>query len=137
MQDTQANCGPASLSNALAAVGTARSQDELAVMCKTTATEGTSAKRMLAALTALGRKPLVIREKRAETGVLFLCHWLSVGRPAILCVDNYTHWVAAVGLLGDRVLVADSADNELVLSLSRAELADRWGGTGTFYGIVI
>lgn len=137
MQDTAANCGPASLANALAAIDIKRSQDELAVMCKTTATEGTSAKRIVAAITALGRKPLVLREKRAEVAILFLSHWLSQGRPAVLCVDSWSHWVAAIGLMGDRVLVADSADNELVLSLRRQELADRWGGTGSYYGVVL
>jgi hypothetical protein len=125
------------MSNALAAMGIARSQDECAALCKTTGTEGTPPKRLLAAIRVVGREPIRIQEKRAEVAILFLSHWLTQGRSAILCVDNDTHWVAAIGLLGDRTLVADPADNELVITLSRQQLADRWGGDGSCYGVVL
>jgi ABC-type bacteriocin/lantibiotic exporter with double-glycine peptidase domain len=137
MQDTAANCGPASMSNALAALGKDHSQDQCAALCKTTATDGTPPTRLLKALRGLGMEPVVIKEKRAPVAVLMLCHWLERGRPAILCVDHGGHWVAAVGLLGDRILVADSADNELVLTYSREKLVERWAGDGTCYGVVL
>lgn len=54
----------------------------------------------------------------------------------ILLVDANSHWVAAVGRLGDRILVADSADNDLVLSYSAEQLVDRWAGPA-FFGIVL
>lgn len=137
LQDTAANCGPASLSNALAAMGITRSQDECTVLCKTTGTEGTAPKRLVHAIRAVGRDPLIVRERRSEVAILFLSHFLATGRSAILCVDDDTHWVAAIGLLGDRVLIADPADNELVITLSRADLAERWSGNGSCYGIVL
>lgn len=137
MQDTAANCGPASLSNALAAMGITRSQDECAALCKTNGTEGTPPKRILAAIKALGRAPVVIREKRGAVALLMLDHSLRDGRGVLLCVDNEEHWVAAVGTIADRTLIADPADNELVLSLSRGQLADRWGGGGTYYGVIV
>lgn len=136
MQDTAANCGPAALSNALDAMGIKRSQDECAALCKTTATEGTSPKKLLAAITAVGRKGIVIKERRTSVALAFLEGALSRGRSVVLCVDNDSHWVAAVGLLGDRVLVADSADNDLVLSYDLAGLAKRWG-EGRYYGIAL
>jgi ABC-type bacteriocin/lantibiotic exporter with double-glycine peptidase domain len=137
LQDTQANCGPASLSNALQAVGVIRSQGECEQLCKTTGVAGTTSKNIIAAVKAVGRNPLVIDEKRAETAALFLDHWLRSGRPAVLCVDDWTHWVAAIGVLGDRVLVADPADNELVIVLSRARLVERWGCKNRYYGVVL
>ncbi len=137
LQDTQANCGPASLSNALQAIGVIRTQDECARLCKTTGTEGTSAKGLLAATRAVGREPLVINERRPDVAVLFLDNWLRVGRSAVLCVDHSSHWVAAVGVLGERVLIADPADNELVTSLPRAKLAERWAGPNRYYGVVL
>lgn len=137
MQDTAANCGPASLSNALAAQGIARTQDECAAMCKTTATDGTPPKRLLAAIMAVGRKGVVIKERRADVAITFLAHWLDRGRPVILCVDQGQHWVAAVGMLGERILVADSADNDLVLSYSREELLKRWAEGKSFWGVVV
>ena len=32
---------------------------------------------------------------------------LSRGRPVLLCVDQWDHWVAAVGNLGGKVLIFD------------------------------
>jgi hypothetical protein len=51
---------------------------------------------------------------------------LTEGRPSLLPVDDGEHWVAAVGLLGDSVLVADSADPELVVPYTQAALTRRW-----------
>jgi ABC-type bacteriocin/lantibiotic exporter with double-glycine peptidase domain len=137
LQSTQANCGPASLHNALAALGIARTEDELATLCRTTGTEGTSPKNMMKAIRALGRAPEVINERRLEVGLLWVEAWLREGRPVILCVDQSSHWVTAIGIMGKRVMVADSADNELVVSYSRAELVERWESDGRFYGIVV
>ncbi len=134
-QDHASNCGPASLSNALQAMGIVRSQEECAVLCKTKP-EGTSPKQLLKALKALGRVPAVLSEKRAAVALLFLSFWLCEGRAVLLIVDDDTHWVAAIGKLGNRFLVADPADNELVVSLSLEELAERWLGT-THYGVVL
>ncbi len=136
LQDNQANCGPAAMSNALAAIGLLRSQDECTVLAKTSATEGTSTKKLLAAIRAVGRFPLVINEKRPSVAILYLCAMLDDGRSAVLCVDDGSHWVAAVGLLGERVLVADSADSELVVSVTRTELAE-WWADDRCYGIVL
>jgi ABC-type bacteriocin/lantibiotic exporter with double-glycine peptidase domain len=139
MQDTAANCGPASLSNALAAVGIVRSQAECEHLCKTTGTDGTSAKNIIKAIKALDPEAgAVIKEKRQGIALLLLAHWLTEGHPVILCVDNGSHWVAAVGMLGrGRVLIADPADNELVLSLKLSDLLDRWTQGGVYYGVAL
>lgn len=136
MQDTQANCGPASLYNGLLALGVASTQADCAAACGTTATDGTPPKGLLKGAKSFGRQPLIINEKRATVAILWLMHFLSHGRPVVLCVDKNEHWVTAVAALGDRVLVADPADNELVLSCTTAALAARWG-EGRYYGIVL
>lgn len=137
LQSTQANCGPASLLNALVALGISRTEDELATLCKTTGTEGTSPRNLMAAIRALGRSPELINEKRMDVAIMFVETWLREGRPVILCVDGDTHWVTAVGSMGKRIIIADPADNELVLSYSRSDLVDRWGSGGRYYGIVV
>lgn len=137
-QDTQSNCGPASLLNALAALGIHRTQEELATLCKTTGTDGTSPRNLQNAIRVLGRDPVVINERREDVAVLWLDAWLRMGRPVILCVDGGTHWVTAIGTLGyTRVLVADPADNELVLSYDRSVLVSRWVQNGRYYGVVV
>lgn len=114
----------------------AHTQDECAALCKTNATDGTPPKALVSGAKQLGRQPIVISEKRGVIAALLLTHYLERGRPAVLCVDSGEHWVAAVGVLGDRVLVADPADNELVLSYTTAGLVARWG-EGRYYGVVL
>lgn len=138
LQDAQHNCGPAALSNALAALGLLHSQTECSELCKTNATDGTSPKGLISAARQLGRQPHALSEKRGVVAMLYLDAHLRAGRPAVLCVDNDEHWVAAIGLLGERILVADPADNELVLSYTRAGLLARWcSKTGRHYGVVL
>jgi hypothetical protein len=66
---------------------------------------------------------------------------LSRARPVILCVDKLAHWVGAIGRLGERVMVADSAHHEIVLSYNRRDLMARWMHDGengaAYYGIIV
>lgn len=143
MQDSQANCGPFALKNALAALGVERSAEELEKACGTTATSGTPTRGILkAALKIDGCHPVKLRERRRDIALLRLKGALDWGRPAILvwCDSEGNpggHWVAVVGMLGDRYLVADAADNELVLSFSAAEVAERWVDEGVYEGVVL
>lgn len=137
LQNSQANCGPASLSNALAAVGIERSQDECERLCKTTGTMGTSPKNLVNAARAAGRAPLVINERRGEVAALFLDTWLRLGRSAIICVDSGEHWIAVIGVLGERVVLCDPADSDLVFTVTRGDLVKRWTDNGRFYGVVV
>jgi hypothetical protein len=53
--------------------------------------------------------------------------FLAEGLVVILCVDNASHWVLAIGTLGpDRFVVADPADPELVVVVGARALAERW-----------
>ncbi len=141
LQDTTANCGPLAVRNALKALGLERSTEELETLLGTTATEGTPTKRLVKGLLKMEElNPRVIDESREMVAHLSLSAGLRSGRPTVLCVDDWTHWVAAVGTLGDsRVLVADSADSELVVSLGWQELMQRWASTAKrpYWGVVL
>lgn len=141
LQDSQANCGPVSLRNALSALGLRRSTEELETLCRTNATEGTTARNLTRAATTIeGLSPRRIEETRRDVALLVLRHALACGRPVVLLVDNWSHYVAAVGTLGERYLVADSADAELVVSLAVDELAGRWGHATAkrpYWGLVL
>lgn len=137
MQDTAANCGPASLSNALQALGVIRTQAECETLCKTSGTDGTTIRGLQGAIKSLGRTPRPINERRFDVAWCFLRGWLQVGNSAVLCVDNSEHWIAAIGVIGERMLIADPADNELVTSLAPDALKARWGHGNRFYGVVL
>lgn len=137
MQDSQANCGPFALKNALSAIGIERSAEELEKACGTTATKGTPTKGILKAAQKIeGCSPIVIRERRSDVALLKLEHAVNEGRPVLLCVDHGEHWVAAVGKLGERYLVADSANSELVVSYSTTEIEARWKDTA-YEGVLL
>lgn len=141
-QSNRSSCGPAALHNALAALGIARSEEELIALTKQTP-DGTSARQLLSALRTIntpdsGLKALPTRWRSGDDAVVGL--WWNIkehGRPTILCVDELEHWVCAIGVLGQRFLVADSADNRLVISYKPQELLARWGAEDNYYGIIV
>lgn len=142
-QSNRASCGPASLHNALAALGIKRSEDELIALCKQTK-DGTSSAKLVAAIKAVSTaaQPTygeAIKWRDIESGVVGLWYIVSErGRPVILCVDKFEHWVACVGYLGGRFMVVDSAEIGLVFYYTKEELEKRWEGpSGGFHGIVV
>ena len=141
MQSSQANCGPTALYNAGCALGKKLDLNAVEKACRTTATEGTSARKMKSALERLGfHLGCEIRESRDEVATLFLRNWLDCGYAVVITVDGDSHWVAAVGRMGCQYLLADSADNELVIGLSEGELVQRWRNPETkrgFYGLAV
>jgi ABC-type bacteriocin/lantibiotic exporter with double-glycine peptidase domain len=134
MQSSEANCGSTALSNALAAIGIKRGLDECEKLCGVTAEQGTSVFKLIDVASTIRRNPTVINCKD-KYAYLVLCDGLRNGRSAILCVDENEHYVAAVGIIGKRVLVADSALNELVVSYSETKLLDRWAPD--YWGLIL
>jgi hypothetical protein len=141
LQDSTANCGAVALRNALLALGIARSTEECEKLCRTDATNGTKASNLVKAVRAIdGCRGLVIDDSRTDVALLRLEKSLRSGTPSVLLVDGWSHYIAAIGMLGERFLVADSADSELVLSLDPGELIKRWGCDGArrpYWGIVL
>lgn len=141
LQSSQANCGPFAVRNALSALGVSRSEQECESLCKVTGTHGTRARDLVRGLAAIESvMPSCIDETRRDVGLLRLDAALRAGRPAILLVDAWSHYVAAVGVLGNRYLVADSADSELVVSVDVAGLATWWGCEGArrpYWGVIL
>jgi hypothetical protein len=140
-QSNKSSCGAASLHNALSALGISRSEDELIKLCKQTASGGTTVQGLLGAMRSipgvLGEPTKWRNDSDAIVGV-----WYQVserGRPVIMCVDNWDHWVVCTGHLGPRFGVVDSADNALVIYYDGAGLVKRWRHKDKrgFYGIVV
>lgn len=109
------------------ALGISRHSSELEALCKTSATEGTSPKNMIRALDKLeGIIPVVLSESREDVAMLRIRFAVRNQGPAVCVVDNGEHYVTVIGFLGERFLVCDSADSELVVSYSPQEWANRW-----------
>ena len=144
-QSYRADCGPMSICNALEALEIRRSHDEIVTLCGTTARDGTNHLGMLRAIRALKEScdlfgPVELRDSHSDVALLRLGHLLGRGRPAILCVELWSHWLAVVGVLGDRFILADSADLRQTVWVGPQELVQRWGYPGVrsgYYGIAV
>jgi hypothetical protein len=136
MQSSQANCGPTAMYNALQALGIRRSLSECERLCQTNATDGTYFTCLYEAIDSIrGCNPTYITFKSWIPSILTLREKLRRGRPTILIVDNEEHYVAAIGVLGDRVIIADSALNELVVTYPEKQLQARW--KPDFWGLTL
>ncbi len=127
--------------NAGCALGKKVSLEECERACRTTATDGTNARKLKSGATRVGFDfRLEFREKRDEVAILLLKNWIDCGAAALITVDADSHWVAVVGRLGTQYLVADSADNDLVLGYSEGELLQRWRNSESgkpYYALIL
>lgn len=140
LQSSQASCGAAAVHNALCALGREPSLEACEKACRVDATDGTSPKRLVAGVKAMGGEVVAeIKERESDVGLLRLDKATTMGLVGILVVDADSHWVTVVGRLGDRYLVADSADSELIRSLSAKDLVERWKGEGRkpYYAVLV
>lgn len=142
LQARKSSCGPASLANALEALGLSRTEEELISLCGQTP-DGTTEKGLRKAIAALGGLNKEISESRPEVATLYLLQALYEGRPVILCVETWGHWAVAAGTLGfgKRVVCIDSGDNDLVRMRTLDEVVDWWRGPDAakkpFYGVIV
>lgn len=134
MQSHQNLCGFASLANCFRAIGKERiTEDKLADAAKKAATatetpeqDGAGVRSLQLAAQAFGYVLVSYKLEDRSVAWPMLVHYLGEHKPAILSVDDNGHWVAAVGLIGDQVLIADPADAEIVRPYTRDKLDLRW-----------
>jgi len=111
VQKSRFSCGAACLRNALQVLGRSVTEHEVRRRARTTAHGGTSERDMLRAIHSYGYKARVGRwQRRREDGKAawrWLCEELDAGHPVILNVDDLSHWVLAVGRMGNKVAISD------------------------------
>lgn len=137
-------CGPASIRNALRCLGLRCSEKKIAQLCGTSSYRGTSGRKMIIGLQALGFKVNRINLRDRKKALQNLASALRRSSPVILCVDRDDHWITAIGQLGERVIIFDSGTDPFNLRengvhvLSPRCLAKRWiNNGGIFYGLAV
>lgn len=133
MQSTEATCGATALYNALCAIGKheAGLLEKAEKVCKTTATDGTSVRQLIQGAKSLGGLGLRLDFTQGHMAVASLYYHLARGHAMCICVRNDSHWAAVVGSIGTRLLVADSAELELVLAMDEPALCQFWRTAGS------
>ena len=150
-QSSAASCGPCAVSNGLKALGLDVSEAEVLRWMdriRQGADPGSNGANGELMTRAMAESRYRLRIRRLSTGdrdyaTLVLRGAVGEGAIAIAYVDSDGdeqtddgHWVAVVGLLGRRVLVADGADRELVLSYDEDQFLARWSTPG-FYAVIV
>lgn len=157
VQKSGFSCGAACLRNALQILGRIVDENEVRRRARTTPQDGTSETDLIRAMRAYGYRAREGRftDRRADADAAWdwLLSELDAGRPVILNVDNLSHWVLAVGRLGDKVAISDPqrvgriVPGRVLKLYGRRTLMKRWwcnagrwatrGVDSEFYGIAL
>lgn len=127
------NCGAAALTNALECLGIKLSQAASAKLASTTH-DGTSLRGLRKAIRLLDKIPITVKSYEELVG------FLTTGCPVILIVDKDDHYVVAAGVLGERVVIIDSASGSVCFVYNKKDLIERWRGPSKrhpFYGCAL
>jgi predicted double-glycine peptidase len=138
LQESKAGCGAAAICNAIEALGGHAYQGVAFAIAGGTGTRGIDERGMLEALETLGYVGEPFARRRAADAVAVLRGALVQERPTIIAVatdEPQDHWVTVIGRLGDRYVIADSADDRLVRTTTVADLVAWWRAPTGFYGI--
>jgi hypothetical protein len=101
-------CGPFALKHGLLAHGVFVHEEDITKVAGTTETDGTDDRQLARAAQAFGG---VLECRRFRTAIgarRALARLLAAQVPVLLCVDQWDHWVTAVGADAEHVAVLDS-----------------------------
>jgi ABC-type bacteriocin/lantibiotic exporter with double-glycine peptidase domain len=136
-QSRKFSCGSTALGNALEVYGIFKSEEYLSEVCKTNI-NGTSSAGLRAGIQAVGCSAIDIKLRDASEARKKLEECLVLGHPVILCVDDWSHWVALVGHINSKAIIADSASVHLVEYFKWPDLMTRWKHYGSrYHGVIV
>lgn len=151
VQDDDWSCGLVAIQNALEVLQGRVSRRALLQACAANEDDGTPEDEIVRALLSLKFEVDVFESDVPAEAGRWVATSLAAGRPILVCVDRWSHWVTLIGVCGRRVLGFDPAgwsgwrapaDGFFVLR--PADLRRRWeaakrvrGRARRFYGIAI
>lgn len=131
--------------NAIRAMGRRVAEGRIRKLAGTTQ-DGTDEHGLIAAARSLGFTAVSHWSADQTAAWAFVRANVLDGRPCLVCIDSWGHWVTVVGIIGDHVLVADPANTQKnmgengIHSLSRRDLLKRWrcqSESEPFYAIAV
>lgn len=145
-QKTDYDCGPAALHNALHVLRSRVSLKRISELAGTSEAEGTDEEGLKRAILAFGFVFDEIAYLNASKAWGHLWFSLLAGRPVLLCVDRFSHWVVAIGFCGKTILLFDSQRTPPcgLIVTNRDRLLRRWraarrvrGRGPRYYGLAV
>lgn len=125
-QPNKWQCGPFALKHALIMLGKFVNEKRVSEIAGTTWWSGTDEIQLGRAARAYDCKMTVVRENNPLHAKRELLLTLKRGRPALLCVDNWGHWITVVGAEKGRFIYLDSSKAPVVCVASWKQLKKRW-----------
>jgi ABC-type bacteriocin/lantibiotic exporter with double-glycine peptidase domain len=144
-QELPWSCGPAALRSAGLTLGEKISERTIRAKAGTTE-DGTDEKELIQAARAVGLTATSHHSADKSAAWSFVRANVLDGRPCLLCIDQWSHWVTVIGIVGDKVILVDPANTQKNTGengthvLSRPQLMRRWKCPRTeepFYAIAI
>lgn len=144
-QTADHDCGPTAIANALEVHHRRLGLRGLRELVGTTL-EGSDEHDVIRALLAYGCGVDEHAGDAPRAAELWLRESLAAGRPVLLCVDRWEHWITAVGQIGGQFVVYDPARETGGTFVWRfKDLRPRWEaarrvrgrGAGRFFGIAV
>lgn len=132
-QPNEWTCGPFALKHSLIALGKFVSESALADVARTHWWSGTSELGLAKAARLVDCDLEVVRYLDADDARKGLNATLRRKLPALLCVDDWGHWIAVLSEKGGRYVIVDSNQNPVLNIVSWAALRERWRYYDTDY----
>jgi len=101
-------CGPFALKHGLLAHGVFVHEEDITAVAGTSEADGTDDRQLARAAQAFGGVLQLHRHRTVFGARRALRRLLAANTPVLLCVDQWEHWVTAVGADADHVVVMDS-----------------------------
>ncbi len=125
-QPNKWQCGPFALKYALIMLGTIVNENAVSRIAGTHWWSGTDEIKLAHAAKAYGCNMKVIRRKNALRAKRELLFSLKKGYPALLCVDEWNHWITVVGAERGKFISIDSREAPVVCIDTWKALKKRW-----------
>jgi hypothetical protein len=119
-------CGPFALKHSLIALGKFVKEDELAAVAKTHWWSGTNELGLARAARLVNCDIEVVRTLDEDQARKTLNNTMRRKLPALLCVDDWGHWIAVLSEKAGRYVIVDSNLDPVLNVVTWKQLRDRW-----------
>jgi hypothetical protein len=120
------SCGPFALKHALVVLGRMADERRIARVARSDWWSGTDEVRLARAARAFDCTMTLVRRTDEELARRALVRCLNQRFPALLCVDDWQHWIVAVHYERGRFVVIDSREDPVLVVYTWEELEARW-----------
>ncbi len=125
-QPNKWQCGPFALKHALIMLGKFVNEKNLSISAGSTWWSGTDELQLGRAAKTYDCTMKVVRKTNPLHARRELLYTLKKGRPALLCVDAWGHWITVVGAEKGRFIYLDSSKAPVVCVATWKQLKKRW-----------